>query len=318
MKLSKVTTPLLQRGVIFLGFFILISGLNGPRIISSTVFFRDGFAVYGGLGKAAIFGLIAFVLLVRHRGFGLRLTPWQPSQIVWLLVTIGLCALAWTNISSLLAGERTALHLFLAHAGLTLSVGTAAVACMGLTNTGMLLRAYWRELLQAVLIAGLFYLFLLAVYALWLPLAWIVLIGVRGLLALTQVATQVIPPNVLLTDKFGITVAQYCSGIESIALFTGLYSLIGLLDRDRLNLRRYLLIFPLALAVLFGLNILRVFALVAAGYYINPHIAFSLFHTYAGMLFFILYSVAFWAIAYRYLFNKQQQLPATHRRLASP
>ena len=104
-----------------------------------------------------------------------------------------------------------------------------------------------------------------------------------------------------MTDKFGITVAEFCSGIESIALFTALYAIVGLLDRHRLNIKRYLWIFPIALVLLFGLNIVRVYSLIMAGYYIDPEIAFSLFHTYAGMVFFILYSVVFWLVAYKYL-----------------
>jgi len=57
---------------------------------------------------------------------------------------------------------------------------------------------------------------------------------------------------------------------------------------------------------LFVLNIVRVYGLIMAGYYINPEIAFSLFHTYAGMVFFILYSAVFWAVAYRYLINRKE------------
>jgi exosortase/archaeosortase family protein len=116
-----------------------------------------------------------------------------------------------------------------------------------------------------------------------------------------NISTTLILPNILLTDKFGITVAESCSGIESIALFSGLYIIVGLLDRERLNIRRYIWVFPAALAMLFALNIVRVFALIAAGYYINAEFAFSLFHTYAGLIFFILYSVIFWAAFYRYL-----------------
>jgi exosortase/archaeosortase family protein len=77
-----------------------------------------------------------------------------------------------------------------------------------------------------------------------------------------------------------------------------------MMDWKRLHVRRYFVVFPLALLGLFACNILRVFGLVMAGYYINPRIAFSLFHTYAGMLFFILYSAIFWALAYRHLLKK--------------
>jgi exosortase/archaeosortase family protein len=57
--------------------------------------------------------------------------------------------------------------------------------------------------------------------------------------------------------------------------------------------------------VLFGFNILRVFVLILGGYFINPHIAFSLFHTYAGMIFFIIYSALFWGVCYKYMLRNK-------------
>lgn len=305
MAMPKITTPLLWRVVIFLGLFAFISGLIGPRVISSSILFRDGFVIYGGLGKAAIFGLIALVLLMRHKAVAYKMKPWRPILLIWLIATLGLFVVAWVNVTHLLIGERTMLSLLFAHAGLILSVVCAAVACFGPDNIRILWRTYKRELLLATIIAACFYVFLLGVYMLWRPLASVVLAGVHALLKLTNVSAVLIPPNTLVTDKFGITVAQFCSGIESIALFTGLYVIVGLLDRRHLNTRHYVLIFPLALVILFGLNILRVFGLIVAGYYINPKIAFSLFHTYAGMLFFILYSAVFWLVAYKYLVKEE-------------
>jgi exosortase/archaeosortase family protein len=112
---------------------------------------------------------------------------------------------------------------------------------------------------------------------------------------------MILPPRTLLFNKFGINIIEYCSGIESIALFTGLYALIGVLDWQRFNHKRVIYIFPIGLIILFLFNILRVFVLILGGYYINPSIAFSLFHTYAGMVFFILYSIIFWAVSYKSL-----------------
>jgi exosortase/archaeosortase family protein len=215
--------------------------------------------------------------------------------------------LSWTSVSRLLTGQNTGINIALAHAGLILSVFFATLGCLDPQNIWRIGKRYKKQLMQAAVIAGLFYLFLLAVYALWKPLAAIVLVGVHGLLSMTSITTEIILPNTLLTSKFGITIAEYCSGIESIALFSGLYLIVGLLDMKRLNMRRYLMIFPLALALLFALNILRVFGLIAAGYSINQEIAFSLFHTYAGMVFFILYSAAFWTFAYKFIVNHQYQ-----------
>lgn len=307
MKLLQAITPLLWRVIAFVLFFVVISGLIGPKVISGGILFRDGFSIYGGIGKAAIFGIIAFVLLARHNKRRVTLEPWNSRLAMWFVVAVVFLALAWTGVSGLLAGDRTLMNLGLAHGGLLLSIVLIAVGCFGINNLGVIWRKYKREIIKSVVIGVAFYFFLLAVYALWQPLASIVLSGVTGLLNMSGLPSMYVPPHTLVFDKFGITVAEFCSGIESIALFTGLYVIVGLLDWKRLNRSRYFIVFPLALLALFGLNILRVYALIMAGYYINAEIAFSLFHTYAGMVFFILYSIAFWGIFYKYLLNTSQK-----------
>jgi exosortase/archaeosortase family protein len=290
--------------VVFLFIFIAASGVVGPRVISGGILFRDGFALYGGIGKALIFGLIAFGLIARHYKTNITLRPWRPMLLGWILAALVIFAVAWISVNKLLLGERTAQNLALAHGGLILSLVLAAVGCFGPANMRLLWRGYQRIITSSLAIAAVFYLFLLAVYALWQPLASIVLHSVKGLLELAGLEVAVRPPHTLMLDKFGVTVAQYCSGVESIALFTGLYAIVGLLDWKRLNTRRYVAVFPFALVGLGVLNILRVFGLIMAGYYINPEIAFSLFHTYAGMVFFILYSLVFWWVAYKYLLKQ--------------
>lgn len=302
--ISRTITPLLWRVIVFLCLFIAITGVMGPRVISGGILFRDGFALYGGIGKALIFGLIAFVLLVRRAETRVALYPWTWHLLWWMLASAAAFTLAWVGIDKLLLGERTFLNLVQAHGGLLLGLVFAALGCMGPKSIRLLWSGYKQTIIYSTAIAAAFYVFLLAVYALWQPLALAVLHSVRWLLGLTGLEASVIPPYTLMFDKFGVTIAQYCSGVESVALFTGLYVIVGLLDWKRLDRRRYFIVFPFALLGLFVFNILRVFGLIMAGYHINPQIAFSLFHTYAGMVFFILYSVIFWAVAYRFMIKK--------------
>lgn len=299
---SKATAPLIWRTVAFIGIFGILSGVLGSQIIAGGIVNRDGFAIYGGLGKAMIFGVIAFLLVIRgHRAVGLE--EWRRQLFGWLLLSI-LCGLAaWQGIQMLLIQQSTA-AMFLVHTSIVVAIACAFLGVFGLPNTRRLVRGYQKELWQAAGIAAGFYMLLQLVYSLWRPLAGVVIHSVAWLLSSSHVPVDIIASNVLITDKFGVTVAQYCSGVESIALFSGLYAVVGLLDRPRLNVRRYIGVFPIALLGLFLLNIIRVYALIAAGYYYNPEIAFSLFHSYAGTLFFVLYSIAFWAVAYRYITNR--------------
>jgi len=301
MNTLKTITPLLKRGVVFLCFFLIITGVAGPKIIGSDVMFRDGFAHYGGIGKALIFGLIAFILLVRHNKSEITLRPWSPALLGWFAASVGSFILAWVSIDGLLADQRSVITLAGAHLGLLCSIILAAIGSFGPKNIQLLATSYKREIITAAGLTIFFYIFLNIVYALWEPLASVVLYFVNILLGISGLTAVIVPPHTLLFDKFGITIAEFCSGIESIALFTSLYAIVGLLDWKRIRKRRYFIVFPFALLFLFGLNIVRVYGLIMAGYYINPEIAFSLFHTYAGMVFFILYSALFWAVAYKHL-----------------
>jgi exosortase/archaeosortase family protein len=300
MIFRKTITPLYQRVIVFLGIFVVLSGSIGPKIISGDLLRSGGFEVYGSIGKAAIFTLIAFVILTWQKR-KLELDRWRPTSLIWILAGSSMFALSWLTVDALLAGQRDPATITLAHTALVLCIFCFFIGCFGIKNLLAIGRTYKRELVTALLFTVVFYLFLLFVYALWLPLASIVMNSVSWLLEASGHVTTTIPPNKLVLDKFGITVAESCSGIESIALFTSLYAIVGLIEWHRLNKKLYLIVFPAALVILFIFNILRVYGLIIAGYYISQEIAFSLFHTYAGMIFFIIYSAFFWTIAYKHL-----------------
>lgn len=305
--LFKTITPLLWRVVVFMCLFVVLSGMIGPKIIGGGILFRDGFAVYGTVGKALLFGLIAFMLLVRYTTTKFVVQPWRPALLGWIAASGMTFVFAWISVDYLLAGGRNLPNLLGAHVGLLLSLAFAAMGSVGPKNIQRIWQCYTREIIGSIALGGAFYLFLLAVYALWQPLASVVLHSVTGLLGLSGLSATTFPPYTLVFDRFGITIAESCSGIESIALFTGLYAIVGLLDWKRLHIQRFFIVFPFALLVLFMLNIVRVYGLIMAGYYIDPGIAFSLFHTYAGVVFFILYSALFWTIAYKYLLRQPEE-----------
>lgn len=303
--LYKTITPLQKRVIVFGLLFVIISGIMGPRIISGGILFRDGFMLYGGVGKAVLFSLVAFALLVRSNKTKLALKTWNPRLLYWGIAASACFALSWSAISNLLVGERYFNHLFMAHGGLLAGLIFTGLGCLGLENIKRIWAAYRSEIINSLVIGVSFYVFLQLVYLLWQPLASIVMVSVQALLSFSGVEATILPPHTLMFDKFGITIAEFCSGVESIALFTGLYAIMGLLDWKRLNKKRYFIVFPVALLGLCLFNILRVYSLIMAGYFINPEIAFSLFHTYAGMVFFILYSAVFWMIAYKYLLGNK-------------
>jgi exosortase/archaeosortase family protein len=286
--------------------FVLLSGVIGPRIISHDLVQHHGFQVYGWAGKALLFTIATFGILTYRRLDQLRLPEWKAYNLLWSLGAVAAFTIAWIGISNLMAGHCTVAWSILTNLSIVLSVVFAALACFGITSIHKIVKTYCKEVVLSLLLAAAFTAFLAGVYALWLPLATTVLHVVQLLLDPIGIRAQVVPPDILLLDKFGIAVSKYCSGVDSIALFTGLYVVVALVDWKLMNHRRLIALFLPALVLLFVCNILRVFVLITAGYYINPHIAFSLFHTYAGMIFFIIYSVIFWTLGYRWMLAKDE------------
>src|SRR5687768_8972278 len=198
-------TPLFWRVIAFLCIFLAVSGLFGPRIIASDVLFRDGFGAYGGIGKALIFGLIAFWLLVRHNKQRLTMQSWHPALFGWICIAFLMFIAAWFCVDGLLANSRTLVNLMGAHAFLCVGLLLVGYGCFGTKNISHIWYAYRREMLISVGLSVLFYVFLLVVYALWQPLASVVMVAVSGLLDISGLESTILHPNTLLFDKFGIT-----------------------------------------------------------------------------------------------------------------
>ena len=303
-KRLKAAEPILIRAVVFLVCFAVASGIIGWRIIGSGIVEHYGFQVYGETGKGLLFAALAFVLLIGHRQAQPRLNTWRRIYLMWAVAAASAIALTWLIIGKLLRPHPGILWPVAAHVCIVATIVFLSLFIFGVHNILTMLRAYRREILLSIGLGIIFICFLYAVYDLWTVLSSVVLKSVRAMFGAIGIHASYAPPRTLIFNKFGISVGKYCSGIDSISLFTALYALIGILDWQRFNHKKYLLTFVPALLILFGFNILRVFLLILAGYYINPHIAFSLFHTYAGMVLFIIYSFIFWGVAYKWMLRK--------------
>ena len=298
----KSTGPTLIRLTAFLAIFIVFSGAMGSRIIGHGLVGKDGFQVYGGSGKALLFGLVCLAILIRRAGRPAEFKAWSALNLLWGPAILSMGA-AWYGVGRLITGDSLGWAV-IAHLGLIGGVAFTAAAIFGPSNLRALAGHYRREIVISVVLAAAFYGYLALVYGLWKVLAAAVLRSVSVLLRVSGIDVTLTPQHTLLLGTFGVDVAKYCAGIESIALFTALYLLVAVLDWKRFDHTKLLLLFPPALLILFGVNIARVYALLLAAYFINTEISLSLFHSYAGMVFFIIYSALFWRVSYGWLLVK--------------
>ena len=112
---------------------------------------------------------------------------------------------------------------------------------------------------------------------------------------------SVIAPNTLIFDNFGAQIAEACSGIYSIFLFSGLYLFFILLDWKKMNKLKAGLLFIPAVLGAFLVDVIRVFLIMIFGAHVSRTLALGLYHSYSGMVLFLIYFAIFWSISYRWM-----------------
>ncbi len=120
--------------------------------------------------------------------------------------------------------------------------------------------------------------------------------------------------RVIGTSRFAVEILDYCSGVEGMSLIL-IFSVAWLCYfRKEYRFPRALLLIPLGLALMFGLNAVRVAVLVLIGDAGYPEVAVYGFHSQAGWIAFNVVAVgmAFWARHSRWL-SRAQEEPAANR-----
>lgn len=131
------------------------------------------------------------------------------------------------------------------------------------------------------------------------------LAAVNAMLSLSF-KTRIVPPYTLYVNHFGIAVAEACSGLDSLFMFSMLYLLVVGSEWSSIKKWRAVLAYvPLAIG-LYLINILRVYVMVVIGAVWSPYIAIHLFHTYAGMILFLLYFMAFFKWGWKWLVKERE------------
>ena len=106
---------------------------------------------------------------------------------------------------------------------------------------------------------------------------------------------------VLSFNGFMVKIAQTCSGIDSIFLFTALYLGILAWDWKILNKKKVFWLFFVGVVGAFMLNIVRIFLLILIGAYISRDFALNVFHTNASAILFLIYFAVFLKLSYGWM-----------------
>ncbi len=126
------------------------------------------------------------------------------------------------------------------------------------------------------------------VQKLWAPTAALTFDLVRGLLAPVVPTLTADPSNMVLsTGRFAVQIADVCSGLEGVGLVLAFAGAWLCYFRDEYIFPRALLLIPAGVAAIFGLNVLRIAALILIGDAGFADVAVYGFHSQAGWIAFI-------------------------------
>lgn len=304
MKITSDLKHLLFRLAIFLTLFILVTGIIGPWVISTRLLYEFHFFIYGNLGKLVILSVIIFFFLTRDRIKELRIKNYELRNLLFLLVSIFLVFTFFPLARELLTypGFDSNIPLsLLTHLNLVLIPVFIAFGIFGWGFLRDFTIKFQRELLICTGLSAVLFAAIFQVWKLWPFFSQFVLQVQYFLYSHIYENVFIIAPMTLFVHSFAVEIGEACSGLESIFLFTVLYIIISFIDRKTLDFKKVILFYPLLLAGLVLVNIIRVFTLILIGLTISPQVMAALFHTYLGMVLFIIYFLLFLKFIYKKL-----------------
>ena len=299
-----MTKQLITKLLLFSTLFIVVTGITGAWVVSTRLLNDFNFYLYGNLGKMVLFSVIVFGLLIRKSLVDLEKLPEMKGNLLYICVATLLVPVFFILGNNLLQYDSFTSNLLFSlvtHLVLVLIPVLLLIGIFGPRFLYAFIKRFWKELLLCVGISIVYDIVIFQVWKLWPIFSGGVLQAVRFLISLTASGVVVTAGNTIALNNFTVSIAEACSGLDSLFLFSTLYILIAVLDFKEFNKAKLILMFlPVALG-LYIVNIIRVYFLIMIGAYVSADLGFNLFHTYIGMMLFIIYFYIFWKLSYSWM-----------------
>jgi len=295
---------MIRKLVVFCVLFILVTGILGPWIISTKLLYGFHFFIYPNMGKMILFSAIAFIILARHSIKDIKKIEYKRVNLIFIGLAFAVIPIFFYFAKLLLLEKSFTSNLSLSLLTHALAVSVPVLLVFGVFGLNFIIyfiRKFKKEISICFVLSIFFYFAIFQVWKLWPYFSGVVLKSVAFLLSLTISPVAEVGNLTLFVDDFAVRIEQACSGLDSMFLFTSLYVLIALVDWKEFNKKKLIFMYFIALIGLFGVNILRVYALILVGVYFDPKLTLQLFHTYLGMVLFMIYFFLFWIKAYKWM-----------------
>ena len=303
-KYSPGFRQFIARTFIFIAVFIILSYFLGRKAYGADLLYGFDFYIYGGMGYIILFSILGFILLYREKLLNMSKHRNILADWILLLASFALVALFYfveINISKI---SVNLINILLVH---LLLIGAISFLIVGIYGSGFLsyfIKRFRKELIYFLIFGIVAYSLMSFAWNLWPYLSATETNVVYFLLKFVSNDVHYTAPNIIIFEGFGVQVGEPCSGIYSIFIFTGLYLFIMFVDWKKLNKAKALSVFLPAVFGAFVVNIFRVFLLMIIGARLSKEAALGLYHSYTGMIFFLIYFIAFWGIFYKWIRRK--------------
>jgi exosortase/archaeosortase family protein len=295
----------IKQSVTFLALFIIYSYVVGQRTMSLGLLYKYYFALYGGLGYILLFSIVGFILLYRNKLIEIPKLPYSRLNLLFWILSPALLITFYSIEPFFVDKAANIFTVFTLQFIFLMTFATLVMAAFGIETIKYILKTFKKELIYFLIFGLIVYALMVPVWKLWPYLSLIVLKAVYFLLSLFSDSVRIIGEDILIYNGFSAKIAQACSGVYSIFLFTAIYLFIIFLDWEKLNIKRAAILFVPAVVGAFIVNILRVFILMVVGAHLSIEAALGLYHSYTGMILFLIYFVIFWFIFYPWLKKKK-------------
>jgi exosortase len=295
---------------IFVLLFIIFSGIIGINLFANGLLDKWKLEIYGRIGYILLFSIAGFILIYRKRLTEFKV--FKRKTIDYILIAISFVLLIGFYILEKNAGKLTfdTINIILVHIfGLSIFV-FLVLGIYGWDFIKNFAKKFKKEILYFLIFGIIVYSLMKTVWNLWPYLSLGVLESVHFLLKLFGMNVVLINSNTISLGSFAVQIAEACSGIYSIFIFSAIYIFIVLLDWNKMNKTKASLVFIPAVLGAFAFNIIRVFILMIVGAYVSRNLALGLYHSYSGMIFFLIYFGLFWGLLYKWM---KRGIPESHK-----
>ncbi len=301
LHLEKGFKQFLWNTLYFVILFIIFSGIVGVSVFSNGLLNTWKLEIYGRIGYIILFSMAGFILLYRKRLTEFKAFKRKTRDTIMLVLSfllLGGFYILSNNINKINSSIINIIwfHIF------ALSIFVFLV--LGVYGVGFVksfVKKFKKELVYFLIFGIIVYSLMKAVWSLWPYLSLGVLESVKFLLRIIGINVEILGPAIIRVNGFAVEIAEACSGIYSIFIFSALYLFIVFLDWNKMNKKKAIAVFIPAVLGAFAFNILRVFILMLVGAYISRDLALGLYHSYSGMIFFLIYFGLFWWGCYRWM-----------------